>query len=190
MKRHAALLALGVFGTSFVAVGADWRPPEEEARALIGRDFEPASENLTVIPELSCVNLTGAFVMIRGKEHQEWEGGMLTCQDRYVLVLAKFLGRPDGETPRYHVVDTLIMPPGLSLFLNEQHPEGPYLFEVDCKLDDHWDTSVYAIVRLGKARWMTWRNGVERAWTFDIQKQRIIEVSPKRVICYHDAEPD
>ena len=44
-------------------------------------------------------------------------------------------------------------------------------------------------MRRVQREWLTWRNGLVAAWTYDLERGRIVPVSIKRVTCYQELDP-
>jgi hypothetical protein len=190
MNRLLATLLLAA-SLSAHAEGLAGLPVEEEAKALVGVELIDPREELPVAEHLSCRYVGGGSFFIGHKPAKEWASSVIRCQDRYVLTLDKSVGSTQSGKMRRRVVDALLLPP-LWLFPDEEHPDGPFLYDStaeDCTLDGRRGTTVMAVARHGKQKKMTWRNGLEAAWTFDVQQGRIVPLSPKRVVCTR-ADPD
>lgn len=158
---------------------------EDEAKALIGLEVEARYDNQLLVGHLSCRQVAEGTLFLRGKQLEDWSDRLVECQGRYVLMLQKSLTNREGGAPRYKVSDAVLLPPVLLLH-DELHREGPYLYNSgtdSCALDGRYDTLLYAIAHEGKNSKMTWRSGIENAWTFDPLQGRIVAVSPKRVVC-------
>lgn len=164
---------------------------EDEAKALVGLEVEARYDKQLLVDHLSCRQVAEGTLFVRGKRLDDWSDRLVECQGRYVLMLQKYIGHRDGGGPRYKVSDAVLLPPVL-LIHDELRPEGPYLYNSggdSCTLDGRYDTLLYAVAREGKNGKMTWRSGIEEAWTFDPVQGRIVSVSPKRVVC-KKADPD
>lgn len=182
--RPAALLAAALACAPAFAAEFPLMTAEEEARALIGLEVGPYYEGVPFAENLSCTFQGGFPVILRQKEHEEWHDTLATCRGRFVVMLQKFVGNRKEGKLRWRTIDAVALPPVPLYF--EEHPDGRYLYHSTtevCKLDGRYGTSVYAIVREGKHEWITWRNGIEQAWAFDLKQGRIVSISPKRVVC-------
>ena len=164
---------------------------EEEARAMVGRETGGAYDQ-PIFGDLSCVAEGRVPVVVRDKASKELEGSLATCRGEHVLLLERFIGDWKKGDLRWRIVDAVVLPPVLVLF-DASRPEGPYLYQPSgeaCTLDGRYGTSVLAAVREGKAERITWRNGIEHAWTFDLKRGRIVPISPKRVVCLRAERED
>lgn len=179
------LWAFALAMTSITAP-ADSRPAmtvEEEARALIGKEYTFRMQGQRISPELSCTSEGGGLLFINGVFDDEWASGAVKCQGRAVEVLKRAVGEADGDTT-WRIIDTLVLPP----YKESPNPKRPNALRLaaagPCELDGRTDTFFIALVRMGKRDRIDWRTGVEKAWTYDIERGRIVPLSTKRIVCY------
>ena len=187
MKLYAWLFALAFVPAVAVAAlapqGAQMTA-EEEARALIGIEYPGAAFSRRIVPHLSCTD-GGGRLQIGGVDYKEWWYSRVECQGRQVLILERSLPRKEGKA-KWYVVDTLLLPP-VRLLTEPYAPHGVndlWLFSPEeCALDGRYDTDFVALVRWTDREWFDWRSGVEHAWTYDLERERIVPVSTKRIAC-------
>ncbi|MCM5681747.1 hypothetical protein M8A51_19645 [Schlegelella sp. S2-27] len=186
MKRFALSVVLTV---AFVAAQADASslPVAQEAQALIGIEFTAKAMGNPIDPGLSCTSKGGSTIEINGVTVEGWGYGRAVCQGRTVAMLKRIVGQ-EGADIRWRVVDAVLLP-RFAWGFDPKRPHAPRLFKVgDCELDGRTDIFFIALVRWDKRDRIDWRTGVEKAWGFDPQKERIISLSPKRIVC-HRPEP-
>lgn len=186
MKRSALSIVLTA---ACVAAHADVSslPVAQEAQALIGIEFTAKAMGSPIDPGLSCTNEGGSTIEVNGVTVEGWGYGRAVCKGRSVAMLKRIVGR-EGADIRWRIVDAVLLP-RFEWNVDPKRPHAPRLFKVgDCELDGRTDTFFIALVRWGKHDRIDWRTGVEKAWGFDSQKERIVPLSPKRIVC-HLPEP-
>jgi hypothetical protein len=123
-----------------------------------------------------------------GEVTHEWAFGEAWCGDRVALLLKHVIGR-EGRRPIWRIVDTVLLPPFEREWTPRNQNELTRFFAGDCQLDGRIDEFFVALARLGKRNRVDWRTGVKHAWTFDIEKGRIVPVSTRRVVCHRPTPP-
>ena len=155
---------------------------QQVARALIGIEYS-VMPGEPITPGSDCINEGGGFIQLANGEHGHWSEGIASCGGRVVLLLDK---RVPGEGPhvRWKIVDALVLPPA-NLDVNPDEPNEARISGAGiCELRGRTDTSFVTIVRWGKRERIDWRTGVEKAWTFDIKRGRIVPLSTRHIVCY------
>jgi hypothetical protein len=134
----------------------------------------------------SCTDAGGGALADGPTQVDGWYYGNLYCHEKPVLTLTKVIGRV-GDLPRWRIADAIAIPayepPGSA--------GGPGTLQImgtgPCTFDGSHDEYIVALVREGKRQK---RNGeredVAYAWRFDLQREKIVPVSTKRVGCVHD----
>jgi len=160
----------------------------EEARALIGVEYAPLLLDERIADHLSCTNEGGGSL-----DDENWSDGIANCQGRKVIVLKRFVKKDQHAT--WRIVDILLLPP----VEDEWRPNlGNELHLIEawaghCDVNGRSKIPPYvALVRWGKRNKrdeINWRTGVEKAWTFDTKRGRIVPLSTKGFICEWPAEP-
>ncbi|GAB3552557.1 hypothetical protein GCM10027343_38230 [Noviherbaspirillum agri] len=124
-------------------------------------------------------------MLVNGVDHHDWSINKGQCQGQPVIMLERFISRSAPDVSTWRIVDTLVLPRYMRDPDPGRRPNALRLFETgDCELDGKTDTSFIALVRWGNREQINWRTGVERAWTFDVERGRIVPLSTKRIICY------
>jgi hypothetical protein len=157
-----------------------------EAKALIGTEFVSQMMGVPISPgRSSCTDEGGGRLYVNGMNLDDWFEGVLSCQGRTIIILKKKLGHENGR-PKWKIVDTLLLPPltweeGLgnrsSKLVLHLNADG------QCDTRDTSPTSYFALLRWNKREQIDWRSGVEKAWTFDIEKERIVPRSTRDISC-------
>lgn len=172
---------------SGAAMAGEGQPPlsaQDEAQALVGGEFGHDAMRGRMSDRLSCTYQGGGVLHVRGREHPGWSEGLALCQGRYVMLLMRFLRGKTNEENRWRVVDAAALPEVVGIEFDPERPEGPYLYTfVECRLNFGGGSEFYAVVRLSKRKRMDWRTGVLSAHGYDMSRQRIVQLSPKHVVC-------
>ena len=186
MKLHVWLFALAfvpAVATAALPMQGTRMTAEEEVRALIGIEYSIQRPWERLVGHLSCIDGGGGILQIGGVDHEEWAYGRVECRGRQVLMLKRSLSRKEGKA-RWRVVDTLLLP---LVLLDRYVPDDPinlWLFTQEwCTLDGRYDTDFVALVRWSEREQIDWRSGVEHAWTYDLERKRIVPISTKRIVC-------
>jgi hypothetical protein len=183
MRRRAWAFALALAATTALADGRPAMTEAEEAHALIGIEYTSRLHGERITSRLSCTDQGGGLLHGDDISHDEWSHGLATCQGRTVVILRRAIGEVNGRTT-WRIADTLLLPP-VQLDPAPERPNALRLFGTgDCELDGRTDTFFITLVRWGKHDRIDWRSGVERAWTFDIKRGRIVPLSTRRIACY------
>lgn len=153
--------------------------PTSQARALIGIDF-PTQMLGELIPGSECTDDGGGALEAEGRELKGWSLGVATCSKRFVYLLKRFQGYEDGN-PKWHIVETLLLPPLKHGLQNYDMAE--------CSLDGRFDTVFIALARLGRRDRVDHRTGVVAAWSIDTAAGKFVPISTKRVVCYRPTPP-
>jgi hypothetical protein len=185
MTSRIWTFALAFAWTAALANGKPAATAAEEAGALIGMEYVIPMAGERIAPDrFSCISEGGGMLLSNGMPRNDWATSTVTCQERPVILLERFVNRLSPSETTWHIVDTLVLP----RYERDPDPSRPNalrLFQTgDCELDGKIDTSFIALVRWGKREKIDWRTGVERAWTFDIERGRIVPLSTKRIVCY------
>lgn len=183
LRKQSVALALALIMPLAVAGRAIGTTAELQAKALIGSEYTGLGiESL----QPSCKDAGGGPLFAGTDILQDWDIGNLYCQGRPVLALKKFLGRV-GDLPRWRIVDAVVIP----AYEPNGSPGGPGTLQImgtgPCTLDGKRDEYILVLVREGRRQK---RNGereeVAYSWRFDIQHEKIVPISTKRVRCVHD----
>jgi hypothetical protein len=161
-----------------------------DARELIGLQYRlaPGILNGQVIAERpSCSHVGGATMYVDGHAVDGWAYSEFSCSGRPIALLERRTDETDGR-PTWKIVDTLLLP-NYSLDDPNRPKALKLYFNGECELDGKTDTLFFALVRFGKRERIDWRTGVEKAWGFDLNAQRIVPLSTKRIVC-HQMEPE
>lgn len=155
---------------------------EQQAKALIGREYI-GDDIQTLQP--SCTDVGGGALDPDTKALDGWFYGNLYCEDKPVLTLQKSLGRI-GNTTRWRIVDAVVIP----AYARDGSPGGQGTLQNTggpCTVDGKRDATLVALVREGRR---PKRNGeredVAYSWHADIEREKIVALSTKRVRCIHD----
>jgi hypothetical protein len=185
MRLHAWAFVLALALPSAFAAGRLSMTVEEEARALIGTEYASRALGEGISPgKLSCINEGGGRLHLDGVSYDDWSDGQAKCQGRAVVILKRAIGEANGRTT-WRIVDTLLLPP-TRLYRSSKRPNALMMvssFEGICEASKRPDTSFVALVRWGKRDRIDWRTGVERAWTFDVERGRIVPMSTRSIEC-------
>ncbi|MCM5681748.1 hypothetical protein M8A51_19650 [Schlegelella sp. S2-27] len=182
MKR-GALSFIGAIACVAVQADASTLPVEQEARSLIGVEFTARVMGAAIAPHLTCTNEGGGGIEIKGVSPEGWSYGRAVCQGRSVAVLKRAVGQ-EGQHIKWRIVDAVLLP-RFELDPDPKRPNAPRLLSAgECELDGRTDTSFIALVRWGKHERVDWRTGVEQAWGYDPQQERIVSLSTKRIVCW------
>lgn len=182
MKRVAWSLA---FAAMCTVVQADAPTPglEQQVRALVGLEFTARAVGGTIASGVDCTDEGGGGVETDGIRAEGWSYGRVVCQGRSIAILKRAIGQ-EGQRIRWHIVDAVLLP-HFELNPDPKRPNAPRLLSAgECELDGRTDTSFIALARWGKHDRIDWRTGVEKAWGYDPQKQRIVLLSPERIVCW------
>jgi hypothetical protein len=184
-RTWAFAFAFAFIWTVALADGKPAITSAEEARAMIGMEYTASMPGERIAPDrFSCINEGGAILLINGISQNDWSTSTTTCQGRPVITLERFVKRLGPRETTWRIVDTLVLP-RYERDPDPRRPNALRLFQTgDCELDGKTDTYFIALVRWGKREKIDWRTGVERAWTFDIERERIVPLSTKRIVCY------
>lgn len=175
--RAQFCLCFALFGSMALPVFA--ADPEQRARDLIGTERIDVLLD-EVLPGTECVNLGGGVIDIDGQEKSDWALDHASCGNRTMALLKRDVGT-EGRYVRWRIVDTYLAPP---------IKKGTRLYQQgDCELDGKIDTTFYALARMGKRQAVNHRTGVLAAWTVDLEAQKIVPVSTRRVVCYRPTPP-
>lgn len=163
----------------------DWSlQAEAEVRALIGKESGANRLDERIAPnELSCTHQGGGSLVVNNEPSTEWGRSVARCQDRLVLLLERKLGGSGGQT-RWLIVDALLLPAELG----EATPEDRRLSLTsgsagECDWQDAAGRDYYAALHYGDRIEIDASTGVEYAWTFDIERGRIVPVSTGGFSC-------
>jgi hypothetical protein len=184
MKLRTWLLAVLLYSHQAWADDSSvFLPPSEEIKALHGLEYVNAMpEQQRVASHLSCIDEGGALIFENGVLHRDWAKGVIQCQGQWVVALQRKVGMV-GRHIKWRIVDTLVLPP-ISFDPDRSNAEALELVAEDhCEVKGLPNTTFIALVRFGKRQRIDWRTGVEKAWTFDIKRGRIVPLSTKRVVC-------
>jgi hypothetical protein len=177
--------APAIAGHSTGAQAAQAMTASEEAHALIGIEYVLPAFGAPIAPDkLSCTDEGGGFLADGAAPDKEWMQGRAICQGRTVMMLQRRVGEVNGQDI-WRIVDTLLLPP-IALSWNPKHPNAllfSYSFEGACELHGRPNISFIVLTRWGKRKHIDWRTGVERAWTFDLKRGRIVPLSTKGFTC-------
>lgn len=176
MRLHAWAFVLALASTAAHAGGKPILTAEDEARALIGIKYDPRVLGEKLAPgKLSCTDEGGGRLHLDGVSYDDWTEGLAKCQGRMIILL-EHAGR---------IVDTLLLPP-LQLYRSPKRPNALMTIssgEGICGASARPDTSFVALVRWGRRDRIDWRTGVERAWTFDVERGRIVPMPTRSIEC-------
>jgi len=163
--------------------------PEAEARSLIGVTYTPIFPSLRITEASSCTDEGGGSLALDGRLSREWSFGEAWCGDRVVLLLKRLVGREKDKRPVWRIVDAVLLPLYKRDWTSRDERQVGKFIEGDCQLDGRVDNSLVVLARLGKRNRVDWRTGVKHAWTFDVEHERIVPVSIKRVVCRRPTPP-
>lgn len=159
--------------------------PAVEAKALIGAEYTSQVERLPIAPgRSSCTAVGEGGLYIKEKTIEGWGTGQALCDGREVVTLLKHIGAVDGH-PKWKIVDVLLLPP-LAKEGSRNTSRMPVTHtEIGrlCDVTDLRGTSYIALLRWNNRERIDWRNGVEKAWTYDIQQERIVPASTRGISC-------
>jgi len=185
MKHFMVHLVLLMTSTAALANDGPAMTVEEEARALIGVEYIGRWSDKQIAPHLSCTKEGGGLLHDAA---DTWGDGFAMCQGRAVILLEREVGRIDDAHVKWHIVDTLLLPPA-ELEWNPKRPDALYL---SASAGDQCEIRGRPHIPFGVlARWnkqdkrgrINWRTGVEKAWTFDTKQGRIVPLSTKPIVC-------
>ena len=185
MKTRAWTLALLLTSATACAGITETGPlmsAEKEARALVGVKYVPGIQGEKFTSRLSCTSDGSARLSIAGVPYPEWSFGTALCQGRHVETLEQRVSEENGVTT-WRIVDALLLPPVAADWDPHRQNKLQISLMGECTLDERTDTSFFALVRWRDRERVDWKTGVEHAWTYDIEKGRIVPVSTKRVVC-------
>lgn len=161
-----------------------------EARALIGWEYRSAVQGSRIKPGLSCLVGGGGPLERNGKPVPGWNAMTFDCDDHITLALGR--ERVDGRDNETYIriVDAVALP-GATVGATLHHKPGLSIIgtDNDCKLDGRHNPNLVVTMRRVQREWLTWRNGLVAAWTYDLERGRIVPVSIKRVTCYQELDP-
>lgn len=161
-----------------------------EAHALVGWEYRLAIEGTRIKPGLSCLEGGGSSLDSGGKEVPGWRAMTFDCDDHVTLALGR--ERVDGRDNATYIriVDAVALP-GATVSATLHHKPGLAFTGPDnnCKLDGRHNRNLVVTMRRVQREWLTWRNGLVAAWTYDLERGRIVPVPIKRVTCYQELDP-
>ncbi|MCW7537252.1 hypothetical protein OOT46_05225 [Aquabacterium sp. A7-Y] len=183
MKSPAFALVFGLLST-LAAADDDWSiRAEKEAQALVGVEYTSRFPGDRIAPPLSCTTDGGGSIEIRGRRREPWWYTQARCQGRAVVMLERQVGRVDRHATM-QIADTLLLP-RFEVEWDPTNPDALYLYaNGSCELNGRTDTSFFALIRWGQRERIDARTGVERAWTFDLKRGRIVPLSTQHIVCY------
>jgi hypothetical protein len=184
MKLTAWLLALNIFSYPVLAQDASANTVQKEIEALRGLEYVSIMPGQKVASHLSCTEEGGSLLVLRGVLNREWSKSLLQCQGHWVITLNREIAAVSAEGHvKSRIIDTLVLPP-VQFDLDPDNLEAlRYSGDSECEIKGLPNTTFIALVRFGNRKRVDWRNGVEKAWTFDIKQGRIVPVSTKRIVC-------
>lgn len=182
VRARLAALAGALVAASAVYAGAD---SQQEAQALIGLEYQLSTgttNGQTIAEHPSCSNVGGTLMWVRGKSFDDWSAGEFECKGQRILLLKRQVNA-SGAAVRWRIVDTQLLPPYAPGF-DDKRPFAPRLHSTgECALDGRTDTLFFVLLRWGKRERVDWRTGVERAWGFNLDAERIVPLSTRRIVC-------
>jgi hypothetical protein len=177
-----AVLALVLSSAAATAITPE---QDERARALIGLEYRlaPGVTNGQVIAEHpTCTHLGGAVMWMNGRSVDDWGFSQLLCNGHPIIALEHKVHSVDPN-PKWRVVDAQSLPP-YERNADEGRPHALRLhFTGECALDGRTDTLFFVLLRWGKRERVDWRTGIERAWGFNLDAERIVPLSTRRIVC-------
>ena len=185
MKLCAWIFALLVVSTSTFAGLKEHvliMPVEEEVRALIGVEYSPGIQGEKFTSRLSCTRSGGGLLYLNGVFNDEWVAGTGTCQGRTIKTLERMVKEENGLSI-WRIVDALLLPPVADDWDPNRQNKLQISLMGECTFDGETNTSFFALVRWRDREQVDWKTGVEHAWTYDIERGRIVPVSTKRIVC-------
>lgn len=185
MKVRSVASGVALVLALTAACANDWDlKAETEARAMIGKESSARAFDERIVPnELSCTHQGGGMLVVNNKFSDVWGSSVARCQNRLVLLLEQKVGRSERGL-KWRIVDALLLPRDVT-----QTDPDPNRLRLthgtvgDCEWEGHMDRSFYAALRYGDRTEVDWRSGVEHAWIFDLDRGRIVPVSPEGISC-------
>jgi hypothetical protein len=182
MRRLACLVALAFLSPFAHADNAAVLSAAEEVKALRGLEYRPALMGQKLTEHLSCTDEGSGGLTVNDVDYEDWADGLIRCQDLWVVTLSRKVVKPN-EHVRWRIVDTLVLPP----VHFEPDPNDPealrFIASSSCELKGYRSGSFIVLARFGNREKIDWRTGVEKAWTFDPKRGRIVPLSTKRIVC-------
>jgi hypothetical protein len=168
------------------ACANDWGVQAEmEARALIGKEAGARTFDDRVVPnESSCTHQGGGFVVVNNESSPDWGSTVARCQDRLVLLLERKIAGAVGADgrARWLIVDTLLLPPDVSQ-TGSRRLSLTSATVGECDWEGNVGRDYYAALHYGNRIEIDGHSGVEYAWSFDLERGRIVPVSTEGFIC-------
>jgi hypothetical protein len=178
-------LALALSSASASAGHLPVMTASQEARALIGVEYFLSSIGKPIAPgKISCTEVGWGSLSDSGAPEDEWSQGQVRCRGRTVITLLHKVGKKDSQD-LWRIVDALLLPP-IEAFWNPKRPNALSFsdaVEGVCELRGRPHIPFIVLIRWGKRKHIDWRTGVERAWTFDLKRGRIVPLSTKGFTC-------
>jgi hypothetical protein len=182
MKRCAWLVAFAFLSHAAVADDVPALPAAEEVKALRGLEYRFDLMGQKVTEHLSCTQEGNGSVTANGIDYDDWSDGLVKCQNLWVVTLSRSVGKPQPRG-QWRIVDTLVLPP-VQFDPDPDDPEALRFIGGDnCDIKGIRSGSVIILARFGNRQTIDWRTGVEKAWTFDPKRGRIVPLSTKRIVC-------
>ena len=180
----AALVISIASGVALADTGAVEADVEVSARALVGLETSRlTTSGVPMFDGSHCIFDGDGMVDVRGVTARDWKFGQAVCNGRTVLFLERKIGGGEGAAG-WRIVDVVLLPPAS----HEPVPGRPnalrFAGQGTCEWRGRTDTSFVATVRWAKRERIDWRTGVEKAWTFDIKRGRIVPLSTRHIVCY------
>jgi hypothetical protein len=160
----------------------EFLPPLEEIKSLPGLEYLHVMQGQDVASHLSCTDEGGGFIVQGNVMLDDWSKGLIRCQGRWALTLQRKVGKVESHL-KWRIVDAVALP---LISFDPQPADAEVLRlvgEEHCEAKRLPNTTFMAVVRFGKRQRIDWRTGVEKAWTFDVKRGRIVPLSIKQIIC-------
>lgn len=185
------LLAVAATGGPLSAAGQEEAmSAEDEVRALQGSEFGRTLQDARLFSHLSCTLTAMGQLTVKNRVRPGWDYALAHCQGRYVMLLLQDLNVKSDMDNRWRIADTKLLPKVIGIEDDPNRPYGLYLFTPDeCQISGNWGTKFYVVVRQSGRKRMDWRTGVEGVWSYDLNRKRIVSLSPRRVVC-EKPDPD
>jgi len=142
------------------------------------------------MPGLSCLVGSDTSVARRGEPVAGWRAMAFDCDDHITLALGRERVDERDNEAYIRIVDAVALP-GATVGATLHHKPGLSIIGTDneCKLDGRHNPNLVVTMRRVQREWLTWRNGLVAAWTYDLERGRIVPVPIKRVTCYQELDP-
>lgn len=137
--------------------------------------------NTRMYDQLSCVSRGGGFVGAKpDPSDYEWAYGRARCQGREVIYLSRKVAN------EWRIVDSLLLPPVAveEPYAKPRNAKTLWLFgSEECHLNNDTPANLFVAVRWTPSARIDSRSGVAQAWSFDVERQRIVSVPASEVVC-------